>query len=67
MRVEELKELLNDWLERLEDYEDTDTIKMESNTYFLGGAKYFLGVSGYDGGYVNLSWLEESIIRGDEE
>lgn len=67
MKVGELKELLNNWLDTLEQYEDEDNIKMEGNTYFLGGARYFLGISGYDGGYVNLSCLEESISFNEEE
>lgn len=67
MKVGELKELLNEWLDCLENYEDEDKIKMESNTYFLGYAKHFLGVSGYDGGYINLSELEGNIIRDGED
>lgn len=67
MTVKELKEILEEKLEILEQYEDEDTIKMETNTYFLGGARHFLGISGYDGGYINLSCLEEEINKGEEE
>jgi hypothetical protein len=67
MKVGELKELLNEWLDVLENYEESDNIQMESNTYFLGGARYFLGKSGYDGGYINLSSLEEQIKLSEEE
>lgn len=66
MNVGELKELLNNWLETLEDYEEEDTIKMEGNTYWLRGARYYLGVAGSDGGFINLSCLEEVIERGEE-
>ena len=66
MNVGELKELLNEWIQILEDYEEEDKIKMEGNTYWLRGAKYYLGVSGYNGGFVNLSSLEEVIERGEE-
>ena len=67
MKVKELKELLEEQLEILEQYEDDDDIKMESNTYFLGGAKHFLGIAGYNGGYINLQYLEEMITPADTE
>lgn len=67
MTVKELKEILEEKLEILEQYEDDDKIKMETNTYFLGGARHFLGISGYDGGYINLSYLEEQINKDEEE
>lgn len=67
MTVKELKELLEEKLEILDQYEDDDKIKIESNTYFLGGARHFLGISGYDGGYINLSCLEEAINNKDDE
>lgn len=67
MTIKDLKELLEEKLEILEQYEDDDKIKMESNTYFLGGAHEFLGIAGYNGGYINLSCLEESIYNNDEE
>ena len=65
MNVRELKELLQEKIDLLEGFDDNQEIKMESNTYFLGGARYFLGISGYDGGYINLAHLEEQIE--DEE
>lgn len=54
MKVKELKDLLEEVLDSLEDYEDDQEIRLVSNTYFLGHANYFLGISGYDGGYLNL-------------
>lgn len=65
MKVKELKELLEEKLQMLEEYEDDDEIKMETNTYFLGGAKHFLGIAGYDGGYINLEYLD--IIEEEED
>jgi len=67
MTVKELKELLEEKLELLNEFEDNQEIKMESNTYFLGGARYFLGISGYDGGYINLAHLEEEILDEEED
>ena len=66
MKVEKLKQILEDALEILEQYENTDKVKMVSNTYFLGNPYYFLGIAGYNGGYIALDYLEENIERGDE-
>lgn len=49
MTVGELKNVLQDAVSELECYEDSDSIKLVTNTYFLGYAPYFLGVSGSDG------------------
>lgn len=67
MKVKDLKELLQNKLEVLEEYEDELEIKMVGNTYFLGGAPIFLGIAGYNGGYINLAYLEEQIITGEED
>ena len=58
-RVRRILQLTLDRLDAIDDCgkEDID-IKTVSNTYFLGGCNYFLGVSGYDGGYINLDVLE---------
>lgn len=57
--AERLRRVLEEAIERLEDFEDEAQIETVSNTYFLGDCRYFLGVSGYDGGYVNLDDLRE--------
>lgn len=67
MRVEELKEILNNALEVLEQYEDNDKVKMVSNTYFLGYPRHYLGIAGSEGGYIALDYLEENIKREDDE
>ena len=54
-----LRRYLEDAITRLEDFDDDAEIRMVSNTYFLGDCRTFLGISGYDGGYVNLDILEE--------
>lgn len=68
MKVFRLIEKLRDVLNTLEDYPADSDIELVSNTYFLvGSPKYFLGVSGYSGGYVSLDNIEESIITNEHE
>jgi hypothetical protein len=67
MTVGELKNVLQDVVSELEDYDDSDSIKLVTNTYFLGHAPYFLGVSGSNGGYVNLRDISESIELSEDE
>lgn len=67
MTVGELKNVLQDVVSELEWYEDSDSIKLVTNTYFLGYAPYFLGVSGSDGGYVSLRNIQESIEPSEDE
>lgn len=54
MKVKELKRILNNALSTLKEYDDDRNVKMVTNTYFLGSCWYFLGVSGCDGGYIDL-------------
>lgn len=57
--VADLKEKLQGVIDELEEcYDDDDKIRMVSNTYFLGNANMFLGIAGYNGGYINLSNIE---------
>ena len=58
-RIRRILQLTLDRLDAIDDCgkEDID-IKTVSNTYFLGSCNYFLGISGYDGGYINLDVLE---------
>ena len=55
IEAKKLRRILEDALEKLEPLEDEDPVEMVSNTYFLGDCHYFLGISGFDGGYINLS------------
>ena len=64
MKVKELKDLLSSILDNLDNFDDDDEIRKETNTYFLNGAEYFLGIAGYNGGYIDLSNIE---IDKDEE
>ena len=67
MTIKQLKELLEEKLEILEQYDEDKKIKLVSNTYFLGHPQYFLGVAGYNGGYLALDYLEEKIEEDMEE
>lgn len=63
--VADLKEKLQGVIDELDEcYEDDDKIRMVSNTYFLGNAHMFLGIAGYNGGYINLDEIE---TEDDEE
>ena len=64
MTVAELKTKLQRALDNLDNYEDDQPVKMVSNTYFLGECRMFLGISGYEGGYINLS---DPVDEDDEE
>ena len=63
-----LRSILQDALDRLSEIDDggeeSVPIAMVSNTYFLGDCSAFLGVSGYNGGYVNLDRIN---LEGEEE
>lgn len=67
MKVKELKEMLQEYVYILKQYEDNDEINMVTNTYFLSNNRVFLGMSGYNGGYISLANLEEEIITGEED
>lgn len=60
--VGDLKERLQRVINILNDYEEEEKLNLEPNTYFLGHCNMFLGISGYDGGYISLDNIEESII-----
>ena len=62
--VGKLKQVLQDAIDSLDGYEDEQKIHLVSNTYFINNARYFLGISGYNGGYCNLSTLE---VEEDED
>lgn len=63
MTVKKLRKILEDTLRDLDCYDDDQEVKMVSNTYFLGNPRYFLGVSGYDGGYISF----DEPVEDDEE
>lgn len=65
--VSDLKDILQNALDNLEDYDDNQKVRLVSNTYFLGHANQFLGISGYDGGYLDLNNIEIEEEDEDEE
>lgn len=68
--VSDLKNILQNALDNLEDYDDNQKVRLVSNTYFLGHANQFLGISGYDGGYLDLNDIEieeEDDDEGEDE
>lgn len=68
MTVADLKRKLEQALNTLEDFDDNQKIKMVSNTYFLGNScRTFLGLSGYNGGYINLDDPVEDQEEYDED
>ena len=54
MKASEIKEILRDALESFESIPDEFDLRLEPNTYFLGNCESFLGISGFDGGYISL-------------
>lgn len=67
IKVSDLKDILQNALENLEDYDDNQKVRLVSNTYFLGHANQFLGISGYDGGYLDLNDIETEEDEENEE
>ena len=67
MKVGKLKRVLQDTLKDLDQYDDDQEVKMVSNTYFLGHPMYFLGVAGYDGGYISFDNLVEEDDDDDSD
>jgi hypothetical protein len=66
MTIKTLKSVLTRALEDCEMLEDDTKVHLESNTYFLREARFFLGVSGFDGGYLDLYKIPEA-AEDDEE
>ena len=64
IKVSKLKQILKNALSDLEGLEDEQEVHLVSNTYFLGHANHFLGISGYNGGYLDLNNIE---VEDNEE
>jgi len=65
--VGELKDILQTAIESMEDLDDNQKISLVSNTYFLGNANHFIGISGYDGGYCDLDDIKVEEDDADDE
>lgn len=65
--VEKLKNKLQSVIDDLDNLEDNQKLKLESNTYFLNGSRFFVGISGYDGGYLDLDNVAEHVEEDDDD
>jgi len=65
--VRNLKKKLENVLSQLDDLEDDQKINLVSNTYFLGHPRLFLGIAGYEGGYLALDCIEDSLTDKDDD
>lgn len=65
--VKQLKNRLQNAIDTLEELEDDQKIHLESNTYFINGARTFVGISGYDGGYLDLDRIEDNLEDDDRD
>ena len=64
--VAKLKEKLQDVINDLNELDDDKKLNLESNTYFLGGSRFFVGIAGYDGGYLDLDNVTEHVEEDDD-
>ena len=65
--VAKLKEKLQNVIDDLNELDDDKKLNLESNTYFLNGSRFFVGISGYDGGYLDLDNVAEHVEEDEEE
>jgi hypothetical protein len=64
IKVGNLKNLLSEILEKLEDYEEDQELELQSNTYFTRRHSYVLHTPT---GFLGLDNVEKAIKGGDEE
>lgn len=64
--VAKLKEKLQDVINDLNELDDDKKLNLESNTYFLNGSRFFVGIAGYDGGYLDLDNVTEHVEENDD-
>jgi len=67
IKVSKLKDILQTALNTLDELEDDQEIRLVSNTYFLGNPNVFIGIAGYNGGYLNLDEIEDNLVDNDDE
>lgn len=65
--VAKLKEKLQNVIDDLNELDDNEKLSLESNTYFLNGSRFFVGIAGYDGGYLDLDNVAEHVVRDDDD
>ena len=65
--VAKLKEKLQSVINDLNELDDDKKLSLESNTYFLSGSRFFVGIAGYDGGYLDLDNVTEHVEEDDDD
>lgn len=65
--VAKLKEKLQNVIDDLNELDDDEKLSLESNTYFLNGSRFFVGIAGYDGGYLDLDNVAEHVVEDDDD
>ena len=65
--VEKLKNKLQSVIDDLDNLEDNQKLNLESNTYFLNESRFFVGIAGYDGGYLDLDNVAEHVEDDDDD
>ena len=65
--VAKLKEKLQSVINDLNELDDDKKLNLESNTYFLNGSRFFVGIAGYDGGYLDLDNVAEHVEEDDDD
>ena len=65
--VAKLKEKLQSVINDLNELDDDKKLNLESNTYFLNGSRFFVGIAGYDGGYLDLDNVTEHVEEDDDD
>lgn len=65
--VAKLKEKLQSVINDLNELDDDKKLSLESNTYFLSGSRFFVGITGYDGGYLDLDNVAEHVEEDDDD
>ena len=65
--VAKLKEKLQNVIDDLNELDDNEKLSLESNTYFLNESRFFVGISGYDGGYLDLDNVAEHVEEDDDD
>lgn len=65
--VAKLKEKLQSVINNLNELDDDKKLNLESNTYFLNGSRFFVGIAGYDGGYLDLDNVAEHVEEDDDD
>lgn len=67
IKVAKLKEKLQKVINDLDNFDDNEKLSLEPNTYFLNESRFFVGIAGYDGGYLDLDNVAEHVVKDDDD